>query len=191
MKREKFTRKEIIDIILSIVLIIATISIGFYQYRISTTQTKILNISSAPREATIEIIIPEKININARFLVRSGDERGSFSTLSFLNFGTMDSNILRCRADVSNNKFYAIILNETMGYETIMNIPEGSSVRRLLRITSTLCDIENYCDMPELVPVGEHRINFNCECFGCKKQRNFIQTINFCVYNNKTKECPD
>ena len=92
--------------------------------------------------------------------------------------------------NTGNDNFTGTILNEDNGVSPIEVSKESYEYRRL-RITYNLCSSQtDHCDKPELVPIGKHSITFNCECHACKKQRNFNQTIDFCIYNNnKTQEC--
>jgi len=149
------------------------------------------SISYPRRDAKIEITPRDKIEVYSSRFVRTSDIKGDFSNILFGNKGDIDVEVF-CPL-TTNENFTGTILDKEGGVSPI-EITKGSyEETRRLRITYDLCGPQTeHCDKPELVPMGKHSITFNCECFGCKKRRNFNQTVGFCVYyNNKTKECPD
>ena len=153
-------------IIAIVVTIVLTIFIARYP-----------SISYPGRDAKIEIISQDKIEIYSFLLVRTSDTKGDFSKIIFRNSGDIDANVF-C-SQTTNDNFTGTILNEDNGVSPIEVSKESYEYRRL-RITYNLCSSQtDHCDKPELVPIGKHSITFNCECHACKKQRNFNQTIHF------------
>ncbi len=166
------------------------------QTEILKQQTEILNKTTAPRQAFLEIIpdkddwaIPVWEIINSKDLDLEADKRWARIDLTILNFGQMDSNHLNCfQKNYSDPIFTYITPNSNF-----QNIPAGSSERATLHVLYRACynTNEQMCDKPELVPLGNHTIELECECNGCKEQRRFKTPISFCIYyTNMTSECP-
>ncbi|MFH2033060.1 MAG: hypothetical protein ABIJ40_20905 [Bacteroidota bacterium] len=162
---------------------------------ISLTQTEILRVSNPPYEPFIEIVADfEDLDIPAWKLVdkRSpgypADQRWGNVDLTIYNFGKMDSQYIYCYPYTTKGEFFAY-LDE----DNFRNIPSGTSNRTRLHIAYQDCVHDNNeCENEDLVPTGNHNLTLQCECRGCKTQREFYPVINFCVYNrNKTNECPE
>jgi len=181
------------DKAITILLTILSIIILYTTLNVQIVQTKILEGTNAPIQATLEFI-PDKndLIIPAFEFSRSEDIKHSESgwatiELTILNFGKMDSNHVNCYQTDYNNEFFGFLTPNP----NFQNILAGSSNLSVLHIRYDECynGHEEYCDKPELVPIGVQNITLNCECYGCKDQRRFEEKIEFCVYNKDKSIC--
>lgn len=180
------------EFLTNILIALVGFMLAYGSFQLQSIQTSIMAQSNAPIQATLEfipdkddLIIPAFELVDSRFL---GDaERWARIDLTMLNFGKMDSNHIHC--------FQKDYLSELFGYlrpdSNFQNIPSGSSNRSTLHIRYSNCQKEKiqFCDKPELVPLGAQNITLECECYGCKDQRKFEVPIIFCVYNQNKSIC--
>lgn len=185
------------------VLILATIYLGWssnsiaeeskniaiLQANISKIQTEILQKSNPSFEPDIQII-PDKedLIIPAWEIAKEGDReldadaRWAIVKLGIYNLGSTDSQDISC-----NDKgwYYQAYFTPDSHFE---NIAAGTVNRTRLHIMDFNCAAHGECDY-ESLPLGKNNITLECDCIGCKTQREFETVINFCVYNRNASIC--
>lgn len=191
----------IVQIVVTILLIWATLSIGNQanqisqiQTEISQIQTEILELSSIPNEAWIEIQVdPNDLNIPAWELTdkrnlqeKDYNDRWSEIDLSTFNFGRMDAHHIHCTPK-ANHSIFSIYTTPDSNFE----LNAGESHRTILHIAYTPCKVREECDRNS-VPLGDHNITLKCTCIGCKTHSEFDEIIPICVWlKDEDKECSD
>ena len=193
-----FIFQIIITFLLTGGLIIATILIGNksnniaeMQTNISQLQTDILEVSSSPREPLIEIVPDwDDYKIMAHEFVRSNDLNCSNARhcwaeidMTVYNFGMMDSGHMYCYFHTPNSLFGGYITPNA----NIRNLEGGNMTRIRLHLYAKECVANNNCDNNSLVPKGPQNVTLECECDGCKSQREFHVIIPFCVPDSKAE----
>lgn len=166
------------------------------QANISKVQTEILERSSPPYEAYIEIVpdiedleIPAWELTDLNFLNNRNPYHGAIIDLTTYNFGKMGVEKVYCRI----GKPKGFMIHQTPS--SIKIDPESFNLTTL-KLFSEECNEAFYnnnteiCKRPNLISSGYYNITLSCDCVGCKTQRNFNTTINFCVYSqNKDQDC--
>ena len=184
--------------VLTLFIILLTwrqLSIIDKQNLILANQTGILERSSPPYEPWIQIIpdsedqiiyaeeLTDTRNIENNWAV---NKRWAQISFTIYNFGKTDSQHIHCFEQFSNDSLGGYITPNN----NFQNIPSGTSNRSILHIRYSDCYAENIKDCrPELVPTGKQKVTLICECYGCKTQRYFNSTIDFCIYYQNSTIC--
>lgn len=187
------------QIAVTIILIAATLWIGINsnaisnrQADISERQTEILEKTSVPYEPNLVMTIDQRdLVFPAWGMVRSHDinaeakNRWAQIDLYLHNFGLSDSGRVFCDASISDPAFF-VYLNPGNNFQ---NIVFGQTESLNLHIAHKDCtnklDMEA-CDKPELVPIGNHKVNISCHYRG---GGNLTRIFDICIYNEQKDTC--
>ena len=174
----------IVPIILTIIIIFLTWNQLSLSESIRETNKELYLIN---KKAEIDISVPQRfLEVHRNDIVRRTikNEPTNYVVLRILNMGKSPSGFIRVK------------MNTPWIADTYVDFPSlsfGEHAEDTILLTTKECYLgetkdNGLCDCDKIPTIGKQNITFEIECPFCKEEY-FDKSIEFCIYENKTKDC--